>query len=69
MKTQSMKKVAAVMMIALMMGLAAGEAGATSVLRPIPRPQPISEEGGGFAKFWLSLERGSLWETVSHLVV
>jgi len=56
-------------MIALMMGLAAGQAGATSVLRPIPRPQPISEEGGGFAKFWLSLERGSLWETVSHLVV
>jgi len=68
MKTQSMKKVAAVMTIALMLGLAAGQAGATSVYRPIPRPQPISEEGGGFSRVWLTIERG-LWDAVSHLVV
>ena len=68
MKTQSMKRAAVILMIAMMTMIAAEQAGASMVPRPLPHPTRYPESGD-FLGQWLTIDRGSLWETVIRLVI
>jgi hypothetical protein len=67
MKTLRIKKVAAVLMIATMMAMAAGQAGASLVPRPLPRPNRFPESGD-FLGQWLGIERFTMWESVLRVL-
>jgi hypothetical protein len=62
-----MKRVAAILMIAMMMAMTAGQAGASLVPRPLPRPIGYSETGDFFGQ-WLGIERIALWESVVRIL-
>lgn len=68
MKTLRIKRAAAILMIAMMTTIAAEQASASMVPRPMPHPTRFPESGD-FLGQWLGIDRGSLWETVVRLVI
>lgn len=67
MKTLRIKRAAAILMIAMMTTIAAEQASATLVPRPMPRPIRFPESGD-FLGQWIGIDRGTLWETVVRLI-
>ena len=68
MKTLNVKRAAAILMICMMTMIAAEQASASMVPRPLPRPSRYPESGD-FLSQWISIARSSLWNVTMRLVI